>query len=333
MISTPAEERIRSKRLVLDSKQSHRFQAQLPSRMPRSYAAALCVQLATALFAGHPRKFRSNHRVNVAIEPPPTTLGGPAAPRAKQNLAEEWNLADRVRAASVPSPTDGRRHVAWRRLARQSGDDAETLRARWAACGHAGLAGPMEPAFARAVGGGRRPASEGAADGEAVQLALAVGGGDECRVATGAGVVETASGASLRARRAVRFPGIEAMAAAGHRAPCCRGAEAGLAPGRREVADGLVRGAAAVAAPAALGALAVAAGVLTVGHRAPCCRRRSITSGRSRRPPAGGEAHLGRTSLQVALANPRPFASARSGPCVAHEPVPLAGALHLVAHE
>ena len=109
---------------------------------------------------------------NVAIEPPPTTLGGPAAPRAKQNLAEEWNLADRVRAASVPSPTDGRRHVAWRRLARQSGDDAEALRARWAAFGHAGS--PVLPLIEPwEIQDGL---VRGASKGEAVQLALAVGG-------------------------------------------------------------------------------------------------------------------------------------------------------------
>ena len=144
--------------------------------MPRRYAAAaLCVNIVTALFAGHPQKIPVKP-VNVAIEPQPTTLGGPAAPRAKQDLAEEWNLADRVRAASVPSPTDSsRRHVAWRRLARQSGDDAETLRARWAAFGHAGspvlpLLEPWEVADGLV---------KGASQGEAVQLALCVGGGDE----------------------------------------------------------------------------------------------------------------------------------------------------------
>ena len=158
--------------------------------MPRRYAAACaCASVATALFAGHPQKIPVKP-ISVAIEPPPTTLGGPAAPRAKQNLAEEWNLADRVRAASVPSPTDGRRHVAWRRLARQSGDDAETLRARWAACGHSGspvlpLLEPWEVADGLV---------RGASKGEAVQLALAVGGGDEALL--GAGVVETASGAA-----------------------------------------------------------------------------------------------------------------------------------------
>ena len=158
--------------------------------MPRRAAAVLSAGLASALFAGHPQKIPVKP-ISVAIEPPPTTLGGPAAPRAKQNLAEEWNLADRVRAASVPSPTDGRRHVAWRRLARQSGDDAETLRARWLACGHSGspvlpLLEPWEVADGLV---------RGAADGEAVQLALAVGGGDENLL--GAGVVETASGVHL----------------------------------------------------------------------------------------------------------------------------------------
>ena len=211
--------------------------------MSRRYSACLCVQLATALFAGHPSKVPVKP-VNVAIEPPPTTLGGPAAPRAKQNLAEEWNLADRVRAASVPSPTDGRRHVAWRRLARQSGDDAEALRARWAACGHSGspvlpLLEPWEVADGLA---------KGAAAGEAVQLALAVGGGDELLL--GAGVVETASGVAyelgapsdvqIEAWRRPDMPVIDAPKL------------------------GWLQGAAGmVAAPTALGALAVAAGVLT----------------------------------------------------------------------
>ena len=213
--------------------------------MPRRYAAACaCASVATALFAGHPQKIPVKP-ISVAIEPPPTTLGGPAAPRANPpNLAEEWNLADRVRAASVPSPTDGRRHVAWRRLARQSGDDAETLRARWAACGHSGspvlpLLEPWEVAEGLV---------RGAFDGEAVQLALAVGGGDENLL--GAGVVETASGAAyelgapsdvqIEAWRRPDMPVIDAPKL------------------------GWVQGAAGmVAAPTALHALAVAAGVLT----------------------------------------------------------------------
>ena len=212
--------------------------------MPRRYAAALaCASLTSALFAGHPSKVPVKP-ISVAIEPPPTTLGGPAAPRAKQNLAEEWNLADRVRAASVPSPTDGRRHVAWRRLARQSGDDAEALRARWAACGHSGspvlpLLEPWEVADGLA---------KGAAAGEAVQLALAVGGGDELLL--GAGVVETASGVAyelgapsdvqIEAWRRPDMPVIDAPKL------------------------GWLQGAAGmVATPTALAALAVAAGVLT----------------------------------------------------------------------
>ena len=213
--------------------------------MRRSYAAALCVQLATALFAGHPSKIPVKP-VNVAIEPQPTTLGGPAAPRANPpNLAEEWNLADRVRAASVPSPTDGRRHVAWRRLARQSGDDAETLRARWAACGHSGspvlpLLEPWEVADGLV---------KGASKGEAVQLALAVGGGDELLL--GAGVVETASGIAYELG-----------------APSDVQIEAWRTDVALPVVDapqmGWVQGAAtAIAAPAALGGLVLAAGVLT----------------------------------------------------------------------
>ena len=213
--------------------------------MMRRYAAALSAGLATALFAGHPSKIPVKP-VRVAIEPPPTTLGGPAAPRAKQNLAEEWNLADRVRAASVPSPTDGRRHVAWRRLARQSGDDAETLRARWAACGHAGspilpLIEPWEVADGLV---------KGASNGEAVQLALAVGGGDENLL--GAGVVETASGAAyeLGAPSDVQ---IEAWRRPDIALPVVDAPQMGW----------LQSAATAIAAPAALGALAVAAGVLT----------------------------------------------------------------------
>ena len=213
--------------------------------MPRRFAAACaCASVATALFAGHPSKIPVKP-VNVAIEPQPTTLGGPAAPRAKQDLAEEWNLADRVRAASVPSPTDGRRHVAWRRLARGMNTDAETLRARWAMQGNAGspvlpLLEPWEVADGLV---------RGAADGEAVQLALAVGGGDEALL--GAGVVETASGAAYELgapsdiqieawRTDVALPVVEAPKL------------------------GWVQGAAGmVAAPTALAALAVAAGVLT----------------------------------------------------------------------
>ncbi|CAH0373333.1 unnamed protein product [Pelagomonas calceolata] len=213
--------------------------------MRRSYAAALCVQLATALFAGHPSKIPVKP-VNVAIEPPPTTLGGPAAPRAKQNLAEEWNLADRVRAASVPSPTDGRRHVAWRRLARQSGDAAETLRARWAACGHHGS--PVLPLLEPwEIQDGL---VRGAADGEAVQLALAVGGGDELLL--GAGVVETASGAAYELG-APSDSQIEAWRRPDIALPVVDAPQMGWVQG----AAGMV------AAPTALAALVVAAGVLT----------------------------------------------------------------------
>ena len=215
--------------------------------MPRRHAAAaLSAGLPTALFAGHPSKIPVKP-VNVAIEPQPTTLGGPAAPRAKQDLAEEWNLADRVRAASVPSPTDSsRRHVAWRRLARQSGDDAETLRARWAMQGNAGspvlpLLEPWEVADGLV---------KGAAAGEAVQLALAVGGGDDALL--GAGVVETASGAAyeLGAPSDVQ---IEAWRRTDIALPVVDAPQMGWLQGA----------ATAIAAPAALGALAVAAGVLT----------------------------------------------------------------------
>ena len=215
--------------------------------MPRRYAAAAaCASLTSALFAGHPQKIPVKP-VNVAIEPQPTTLGGPAAPRANPpNLAEEWNLADRVRAASVPSPTDGRRHVAWRRLARQSGDDAETLRARWAACGHSGspvlpLLEPWEVADGLV---------KGASQGEAVQLALAVGGGDELLL--GAGVVETASGAAyeLGAPSDVQ---IEAWRRTDIALPVVDAPQMGWVQGA----------ATAIAAPAALGGLVLAAGVLT----------------------------------------------------------------------
>ena len=215
--------------------------------MPRRYAAAAaCASLTSALFAGHPQKIPVKP-ISVAIEPPPPTLGGPAAPRANPpNLAEEWNLADRVRAASVPSPTDSSRsHVAWRRLARQSGDDAEALRARWAACGHSGS--PILPFLEPwEVADGL---VKGASQGEAVQLALAVGGGDESLL--GAGVVETASGAAYELGEPV-YVGVEAW--------------------RTDIAlpvvdapqMGWVQGAAtAIAAPAALGGLVLAAGVLT----------------------------------------------------------------------
>ena len=215
--------------------------------MPRRYAAALaCASLTSALFAGHPSKIPVKP-VNVAIEPQPTTLGGPAAPRANPpNLAEEWNLADRVRAASVPSPTDGRRHVAWRRLARQSGDDAEALRARWAMQGNAGS--PILPLLEPwEIQDGL---VRGASKGEAVQLALAVGGGDENLL--GAGLVETASGAAyeLGAPSDVQ---IEAWR------------RTDLSPLSVEAPKlGWVQGAAGmVAAPTALAALVVAAGVLT----------------------------------------------------------------------
>ena len=214
--------------------------------MSRSYTAALCVQLATALFAGHPQKIPVKP-ISVAIEPPPTTLGGPAAPRANPpNLAEEWNLADRVRAASVPSPTDGRRHVAWRRLARGMNTDAETLRDRWAMQGNAGspvlpLLEPWEVADGLV---------RGAADGEEVQLALAVGGGDELLL--GAGVVETASGAAyeLGAPSDVQ---IEAWRRPDVALPVVDAPQMGWVQGA----------ATAIAAPAALGGLVLAAGVLT----------------------------------------------------------------------
>ena len=215
--------------------------------MPRRYAAAaLCVNIVTALFAGHPQKIPVKP-ISVAIEPQPATLGGPAAPRANPpNLAEEWNLADRVRAASVPSPTDGRRHVAWRRLARQSGDDAETLRARWAMQGNAGspILPLLEPWEIQAG------LVKGASQGEAVQLALAVGGGDELLL--GAGVVETASGAAyeLGAPSDVQ---IEAWRRTDIALPVVDAPQMGWVQGA----------ATAIAAPAALGALAVAAGVLT----------------------------------------------------------------------
>ena len=213
--------------------------------MPRRYAAACaCASVATALFAGHPQKIPVKP-ISVAIEPQPTTLGGPAAPRAKQDLAEEWNLADRVRAASVPSPTDGRRHVAWRRLARGMNTDAETLRDRWAMQGNADspvlpLLEPWEVADGLV---------RGAFDGEAVQLALAVGGGDELLL--GAGVVETASGAAYELG-----------------APSDVQIEAWRTDVALPVVDapqmGWVQSAAGmVAAPTALAALAVAAGVLT----------------------------------------------------------------------
>ena len=215
--------------------------------MPRRYAAACaCASVATALFAGHPQKIPVKP-ISVAIEPPPTTLGGPAAPRANPpNLAEEWNLADRVRAASVPSPTDGRRHVAWRRLARQSGDDAETLRARWAAFGNAGS--PILPLLEPwEIQDGL---VRGAFDGEAVQLALAVGGGDELLL--GAGVVETASGAAYELGapsdaqiETWRRPDLPALAVDAPKLGWLQGA------------------ATAIAAPAALGGLVLAAGVLT----------------------------------------------------------------------
>ena len=215
--------------------------------MPRRYAAACaCASVATALFAGHPQKIPVKP-ISVAIEPPPTTLGGPAAPRADPpNLAEEWNLADRVRAASVPSPTDGRRHVAWRRLARGMNTDAEALRDRWAMQGNAGspvlpLLEPWEVADGLV---------RGASEGEAVQLALAVGGGDELLL--GAGVVETASGAAyeLGAPSDVQ---IEAWRRTDIALPVVDAPQMGWVQGA----------ATAIAAPAALGALAVAAGVLT----------------------------------------------------------------------
>ena len=214
--------------------------------MPRRYAAAAaCASLASALFAGHPQKIPVKP-ISVAIEPPPTTLAGPAAPRADPpNLAEEWNLADRVRAASVPSPTDGRRHVAWRRLARGMNTDAETLRDRWAMQGNTGspvlpLLEPWEVADGLA---------KGAAAGEAVQLALAVGGGDELLL--GAGVVETASGAAYELG-----------------APSDVQIEAWRTDIALPVVDapqmGWLQGVAGmVAAPTALAALAVGAGVLT----------------------------------------------------------------------
>ena len=215
--------------------------------MPRRYAAALaCASVATALFAGHPQKIPVKP-ISVAIEPPPTTLGGPAAPRADPpNLAEEWNLADRVRAASVPSPTDGRRHVAWRRLARGMNTDAETLRDRWAMQGNTGS--PVLPLLEPwEIQDGL---VRGAADGEAVQLALAVGGGDELLL--GAGVVETASGAAyeLGAPSDVQ---IEAWRRTDIALPVVDAPQMGWVQGA----------ATAIAAPAALGGLVLAAGVLT----------------------------------------------------------------------
>ena len=216
--------------------------------MPRRYAAAAaCVSLTSALFAGHPQKIPVKP-ISVAIEPPPTTLGGPAAPRANPpNLAEEWNLADRVRAASVPSPTDSsRRHVAWRRLARGMNTDAETLRDRWAMQGNAGspvlpLLEPWEVADGLV---------RGAADGEAVQLALAVGGGDELLL--GAGVVETASGAAYELGAPSDLQ-IEAWRRTDIALPVVDAPQMGWVQGA----------ATAIAAPAALGGLVLAAGVLT----------------------------------------------------------------------
>ena len=216
--------------------------------MPRRHAAAaLSAGLATALFAGHPQKIPVKP-ISVAIEPPPPTLGGPAAPRANPpNLAEEWNLADRVRAASVPSPTDSsRRHVAWRRLARGMNTDAEALRDRWAMQGNAGS--PVLPLLEPwEIQDGL---VRGAFDGEAVQLALCVGGGDESLL--GAGVVETASGLAYELGapsdaqiETWRQPDLPALAVDAPKLGWVQSA-AGM-----------------VAAPTALAALAVAAGVLT----------------------------------------------------------------------
>ena len=187
---------------------------------------------------------QTNKRGHRAPADDPRRPGG--APGRPPNLAEEWNLADRVRAASVPSPTDGRRHVAWRRLARQSGDDAETLRDRWAMQGNAGspvlpLLEPWEVADGLA---------KGAAAGEAVQLALAVGGGDELLL--GAGVVETASGAAYELGAPSDLQ-IEAWRRTDIALPVVDAPQMGWVQGA----------ATAIAAPAALGGLVLAAGVLT----------------------------------------------------------------------
>ena len=90
----------------------------------------------------------------------------------------------------------------------------------------------------------------GAADGEAVQLALAVGGGDELLL--GAGVVETASGIAyeLGAPSDVQ---LEAWRRPDVALPVVDAPQMGWLQGA----------ATAIAAPAALGGLVLAAGVLT----------------------------------------------------------------------
>ena len=51
----------------------------------RRCVAALSAGLATALFAGHPQKIPVKP-VRVAIEPPPTTLGGPDRHHADRGI-------------------------------------------------------------------------------------------------------------------------------------------------------------------------------------------------------------------------------------------------------
>ena len=91
---------------------------------------------------------------------------------------------------------------------------------------------------------------KGASQGETVQLALAVGGGDELLL--GAGVVETASGAAyeLGAPSDVQ---IEAWRRTNIALPVVDAPQMGWVQGA----------ATAIAAPAALGGLVLAAGVLT----------------------------------------------------------------------
>jgi len=207
--------------------------------MPRvRYAAALGASLASALFAGHPSNVAVAPARVAATEPQPTT----------EPLREQWQLADRVSAAAVASPTDARRHVAWRRLAREMRCDAGELRERWAAGGQAGspllpLLEPWEVADGLV---------RGAADGAAVQLALAVGGADD--VFLTAGIVETASGAAY-----------ELGAPSDLQIEAWRQKDAGPALATMDAPDpGWVQNAAGlVAAPTTLAALAVTAGLLT----------------------------------------------------------------------
>jgi hypothetical protein len=166
---------------------------------------------------------------------------------AEPPLREEWQLADRVRAASVTSPTDARHHVAWRRLAREMRCDANELRARWAAAGHAGSTVlPLLEPWEMADG-----LIKGAADGTAVQLAVAVGGADD--VFLTAGIVETASGAAY-----------ELGAPSDQQIEAWRQKNAGISLAASSVDLGWVQSATGmVAAPTALAAIAVGAGVLT----------------------------------------------------------------------